>query len=131
MVMRNIIIYICLSLLVLSAYAKPKVAELPPKAFYAMLKVSPNATIIDVQTSEQFSKVHMKGALPAPEKKDLIKLSASLPKTSKLFIYCREGERSLSAARFLLEDGFKYVYSLKGGLLEWDKYDFPLEVDEK
>ena len=63
-----------------TAYGKKQVSELPPKTFNALLKISPKAVIVDVQTAEQFVKVHLVGALPAPEKTDLAKVTKKPPR---------------------------------------------------
>lgn len=126
----NILIPFFVLFIAVSSYGKVKVTELPPKAFSAMLKISAKAKIIDVQTAEQFVQAHIVGALPAPEKKDLLKIVDTPTKETKIFIYCREGARSLEAANQLIKKGYIFVYSLKGGLLAWDEGGYPLELNK-
>jgi sulfur-carrier protein adenylyltransferase/sulfurtransferase len=35
------------------------------------------------------------------------------------YIHCKSGVRSMKALRFLREQGFKYVKSVKGGISAW------------
>lgn len=105
----------------------PIVKELAPKVFNAMLNVSKGATIIDVQTAQQFVEAHISSAYPAPEKDDLIKIMASIDKSKRVFIYCRYGERSDKASKILIQNGFLYVYELKGGLDRWIDDNFEVE----
>ena len=42
-----------------------------------------------------------------------------LPKDSKIVFHCKSGVRSMKALRFLREQGFKYVKSVKGGINGW------------
>ena len=37
----------------------------------------------------------------------------------ELVIYCRSGQRSEQAARYLLQNGFERVFNLRGGVLGW------------
>lgn len=40
-------------------------------------------------------------------------------------VYCRSGNRSRQAVRFLRENGIEQVYNLKGGLLSWARHFGP------
>jgi len=42
-----------------------------------------------------------------------------LDPNQQLYIHCKSGVRSLKALRFLREQGFKYVKSVKGGIQAW------------
>jgi adenylyltransferase/sulfurtransferase len=42
-----------------------------------------------------------------------------VPAGRPVVVYCRSGQRSLTAARQLLEDGRTDVYNLRGGILAW------------
>jgi rhodanese-related sulfurtransferase len=44
---------------------------------------------------------------------------ASLNKNKPVAIYCRSGRRSASALIILKEMGFKDIYDLEGGFLNW------------
>lgn len=42
-----------------------------------------------------------------------------LDPNQQIYIHCKSGVRSMKALRFLREQGFKYVKSVKGGILAW------------
>ena len=41
-----------------------------------------------------------------------------------VYVYCKVGGRSASAARTMEDMGFKKIYDLKGGILQWEKEGF-------
>jgi adenylyltransferase/sulfurtransferase len=53
-----------------------------------------------------------------------------LPSDQPLYLYCKNGTRSLQAARFLKERGIRSVKSVRGGLNAWsDEVDPSLDRD--
>ena len=44
---------------------------------------------------------------------------AELDQDKPIIVYCKAGSRSKKAANILLHNGFKQVYNLKGGILQW------------
>jgi glyoxylase-like metal-dependent hydrolase (beta-lactamase superfamily II)/rhodanese-related sulfurtransferase len=60
-------------------------------------------------------------------------LSGSLPQLEayrdrEVVTVCRSGGRALTAAQILLQDGFKHVYVLSGGMAEWNQKGYPTEA---
>ncbi|HTG44078.1 MAG TPA: rhodanese-like domain-containing protein, partial [Verrucomicrobiae bacterium] len=37
----------------------------------------------------------------------------------QIYIHCKSGVRSMKALQFLREQGFKYLKSVRGGILAW------------
>lgn len=50
----------------------------------------------------------------------------SLDKNKKIYVYCKAGGRSSSAAKMLIDKGFKEVYNLNGGITAWQGSGFEL-----
>ncbi|MEJ2203496.1 MAG: molybdopterin-synthase adenylyltransferase MoeB [Gemmatimonadota bacterium] len=50
---------------------------------------------------------------------DLSRRRQEVPRDRPVVVYCRSGQRSETAARQLLEDGYPEVYNLQGGALAW------------
>jgi thioredoxin len=44
-----------------------------------------------------------------------------------VLVYCSSGQRSSEAAKWLTENGFKHVENLKGGFIEWNLENKPVE----
>jgi rhodanese-related sulfurtransferase len=48
-------------------------------------------------------------------------------KSSEIVTICRAGVRSTTAAAILTGLGFEHVFNLKGGMLDWNDADLPVE----
>ncbi|MEN8187963.1 MAG: rhodanese-like domain-containing protein [Bacteroidota bacterium] len=79
-------------------------------------------TLIDIRTPQEFSEGHLKNAaninLFDP---NFIQKMNKFDKSKVLYIYCRSGNRTSSAAKKLAEIGFVKIYDLQGGILNWRK----------
>ena len=74
--------------------------------------------LLDVRDKWEFGMVNLKNSklIPLRELKDNIK---SLDKNKMIVTICHHGERSQYAARYLLQNGFKNVKTLDGGIEAW------------
>ena len=86
-----------------------------------------NLQLVDVRTPEEFNEGHIKNAGNINfYDSDFLTQMNKLDKNKPLYIYCRSGGRSGKAAAKLKEQGFKEVYDLQGGILDWKKNNFEL-----
>ncbi|MEL7655511.1 MAG: rhodanese-like domain-containing protein [Bacillota bacterium] len=81
--------------------------------------------LLDVRTKEEYDTAHIENSVLIP----VDELETEAPKSLKdkdtpIFVYCRSGNRSVTAANILVELGYKNVYNL-GGIIDW-----PYEVVE-
>ncbi len=85
--------------------------------------------LIDVRTPTEYAEGHIPGAklinIYDTDFKTKI-LSLPLNKSFPVLVYCRSGNRSMVAARFLAEKGFRVV-NLKNGIKEWIAQNKPIE----
>lgn len=83
---------------------------------------SVNHSIIDVRTPQEFSEGHIEGAVNINffDETFLDQIS-KYEKNEPLFIYCKSGNRSGQASKKLLDLGYKEIYDLEGGILNWMK----------
>lgn len=84
------------------------------------LIVTHGGTILDVRTPEEWAE----GTIAKAEKIDYYSDNFAtgierLNKSEPIFIYCKKGGRSSSAAEILEEKGFTKVYNLDGGITAW------------
>jgi thioredoxin len=90
------------------------------QAFAEALKSTPNATIIDVRTPEEFQGGHLKDAVNfnvlAPEFQSQV---SKLDKSQPVFVYCKVGGRSADAVEKMKSMGFTTIYDMKGGYMAW------------
>ena len=85
--------------------------------------------LIDVRQPEEF--VGDLGHIPNAELIVLDTLSENLekiPKDKAVVFVCRSGGRSARAAAYAIENGFKNVFNLKGGMLLWNELHFGTEA---
>ena len=74
--------------------------------------------MIDVREPFEYENGHIPGSKLIP----LGELSSELHKLnqdSSILLICRSGNRSSQAANLLVEKGFKQVYNLAGGIINW------------
>ena len=98
---------------------KGKITLLSPSEFKEKSK---DHQIIDVRTPSEFKDGFIEGAKNINLKDDdFAKEITSLDKDKPVYIYCRSGHRSGIAAKKMIDLGFKEVYDLQGGILNWEQ----------
>ncbi len=118
----NILYWIAMMGLVLYfAYSKGWILanfeSITPQQAQSLLQNDNNVTLLDVRTIEEFKQGHLRGAKLIPLsvlEKNLDKLRADQNK--KIIVYCRSGNRSVSASRILNKHGFVPL-NVKGGII--------------
>ena len=85
------------------------------------------AVVIDVRTKDEFRKGHIVNALNMPMA-DMKNSHANLEKykSKPIILVCNAGMTSSQAGQLLVKDGFEQVYSLKGGMGEWQAANLPV-----
>ncbi len=96
------------------------IEDLDIEAFHLMLNKG-DGIIIDVRTAKEFSSGHITEAtnIDYYSEQFLEKLNI-VRKDLPIYIYCRSGGRSSSAANKMKKLGFKKVYNLLGGIASWE-----------
>lgn len=98
----------------------------PEKAQYTDVSVqqaremidSGDVLILDVRTQEEYNAGHIKNSTLIPVQV-LDKRLNELPRDKKILVYCRSGSRSAQASQILVNNGFKEIYNMKGGITDW------------
>ena len=89
---------------------------------------SEDAILLDVRTPDEYSRGHIKNStsinIADPEFASKISM---LQKNKTILIYCGSGGRSLSAANYMSQNGFKNIYNLQHGMMEWNQQGFASE----
>ncbi len=83
--------------------------------------------ILDVRTAGEYAGGHLPDAwlIPIQELQTRLHELAG-HKTDPVFIYCRTGNRSTVAAKFLVDAGFTQVINLRKGIVDWAGHDLPI-----
>ena len=75
--------------------------------------------LLDVRTREEYIENHIPGSTLIPLKGLAGEVSKKLPdKQATIFVYCRSGNRSRSAVKMFLKQGYTNVFDL-GGIIRW------------
>lgn len=74
---------------------------------------SKRAFIIDLRSSEEYKKGHIRGAVSVPYESG--HMGFRPPKEKEIILYCERGSHSLIAARELVKEGYR-VRSVIGGI---------------
>ena len=130
--------FICLAAMFQGAAHSQEPKDILSIEAYDMLNTVPNTYLIDVRTRAEYQLVgHAPMAYLFPylfftdkiskngetweykftkkNKAFLDEISKKFQKTNNLLIICRDGERSIVAAKDLIKNGFKNVYNVKDG----------------
>lgn len=88
--------------------------------FQEAVRTDKVGVLLDVRTSSEFRGGKIKGArnmdVNSGYFKDALK---NLPKEKTYYLYCRSGGRSGMACRIMAKEGFKNLFNLSGGIMEW------------
>ncbi len=89
-----------------------------------------NDILLDVRTINEFKNGHLKNAVQLNYyASNFNKKLLLLPRNRKIFLYCNTGYRSKRAAQFLVQNGYKEVYNLENGIMEWNLTNLPTITD--
>lgn len=86
-----------------------------------------NTIILDVRTPEEWEK----GVIGKPLyidyfSKDFSNKLKSLDKSATYLVYCASGYRSDEAVTLMKKHGIESAFSLKGGIVQWQRKKMPL-----
>jgi adenylyltransferase/sulfurtransferase len=88
-----------------------------------MLLKEEGIKLIDVREKWEYNIARINGSDLVPVK-TFTEYSKNLNVEDKIVVYCHMGSRSYSVCQFLIQNGFKNIYNLEGGINAWS-----LEVD--
>ena len=74
--------------------------------------------VIDVREPDEYQIAHVQG-VPQIPLSVLPQRFTQLDPNQTIYIHCKSGVRSMKALKFLREQGFKYLKSVKGGIGAW------------
>ena len=107
-----------------------QVRQLAPDQVRALLDAVPPPVLIDVREPAEYTGElgHISGSVLIPLK-DLPSRAGELEgcQARAVVAICRSGVRSTTAAAILTGLGFEQVFNLKGGMLDWNNQNLPVE----
>ena len=77
--------------------------------------------LVDVRTPEEYQAGFIKDAVNIDffDEANFTTKFEKFDKDKPIYVYCRSGNRSQKAAAKLVAMGFKEIYDLKGGYMNW------------
>jgi len=103
----------------------PKVRQIEPKELKARMDAGEPFELFDVRTEEERKQALIEGAKLLDDAASEYLMNLDRDDTLVVF-HCHTGRRSQSAAQHFLQQGFKKVYNMSGGIDAWS-----LQVDSK
>ncbi|MCE7053237.1 rhodanese-like domain-containing protein [Algoriphagus sp. AGSA1] len=82
--------------------------------------------ILDTREKEEFEVSHLQDAKWVGYETFSLQSVGELDKNQPVLVYCTVGARSQEIGKKLKEAGFKEVYNLYGGLIEWVNEEKPI-----
>jgi thioredoxin len=94
--------------------------KLKAKDFKQTLENTPNALLLDVRTQKEIDRSYLPNAVYLDfYDSSFVTMLDRLDTSRPIFVFCAIGVRSADAAAMLRQRGFKDVYDLKGGIINW------------
>jgi rhodanese-related sulfurtransferase len=94
-------------------------SNVTPKEAKQRLDNKEEIILLDVRTKEEYDSGHIKGSMLIPvDVLDEEVKNKLMDKNATIFVYCRSGNRSVTAANILIKQGYTNVYNL-GGIQSW------------
>lgn len=100
--------------------------ELGPEEFLAAYKNAGGAAVLlDVRTAPEIAEASIDGHIAIDiQQPGFTEKIKEFSKDNAYFIYCRSGNRSGQACRYMATQGYTRLYNLKGGMIAWMDTDF-------
>jgi rhodanese-related sulfurtransferase len=101
------------------SFAKKSLSDLSAEEFKSNMDKDPKAQLLDVRTAGEVSEGKIGDAKNidffSPNFREEVK---KLSKDKNYYVYCRSGNRSGQAVRFMEGEGFT-AFNLQGGVMSW------------
>jgi len=103
----------------LKAGQKEEVLVLTKEEFKAAIS-NKKVQLVDVRTADEFSEGYINRAINIDyNEADFKERIGKLNKAQAVYLYCQSGGRSHEAAKLLKNLGFKYIYELEAGYINY------------
>lgn len=110
--------------------SRGQVIEIDVRTLQRLIQMDPNLYLVDVRETEELTGPlgHIKQAVHVPLG-EVLKDPGQFPRNKTLVFICRSGHRSRVAARAVAAKG-RVAYTVKGGMLAWNKLSDQRPVEE-
>ena len=102
-----------------------EIQVLTPQEFHDSIIKENDIQLIDARTDAEFEEGHLQDAKNIDVlESNFITEAEKLNVEKPVYVYCRSGKRSAKAALILKDLGFKEIYDMQGGYLQWESEGF-------
>lgn len=92
-----------------------------------LLDNDPQQCVIDVREQHEWNHSHLPAVAHIPKDELISRIGEQTEdKNQPIYLYCQGGVRSYIAAQWLAATGYSKVYSVNGGISEWEAYGYPI-----
>ncbi len=110
--------------------AQASVPTMQPSDLMAWNKQGKEFILVDIRTGKEVAQ----GTIDAHEVKKISRgklefagiVNNAMPIDKTYVIYCAKGARAALAVQMLMDNGYKSVYNLSGGISSWVKAGYPI-----
>lgn len=86
-----------------------------------------DVVVLDVRTPGEAARGIIDNAVLIDiSRPDFMQKVSQLDKSKTYLVYCRSGNRSVTACNAMSNQGFKKLYNLQRGILDWQRNQLPL-----
>jgi len=86
------------------------------------------ALLLDVRTQQEYDQSHLQDSILIPVQELAARINEIEDyKDKPVYVYCRSGNRSMSAISILEDQGFTDLYNMKGGITSWINQGLPVQ----
>ena len=96
-------------------YKSFDVTQMDSKAFKSLK----NVKLLDTREKEEYDVSHLENAIFVGSDDFEIDQIKEINKTDTIVVYCSVGYRSCKIAETLMNNGYKHVFNLYGGIFKW------------
>jgi len=83
--------------------------------------------ILDVRTPNEYKRGHLHHSVLIPVQALQNRYQElGTDKAREILIYCATGNRSTVASKILIDNGFKHIVNMRGGIYDWHKNNYPV-----
>ena len=125
--MKNIVaLFTALAISLIGCLHSDKSEQIDAAALHKIISTK-KVQLVDVRTAEEYATGHIEYAVNIDMKQPnfIQQAKEQLDKRKPVYLYCRSGRRSSTAAKMLVAEGF-HTINLQGGIEAWKQAKLPI-----
>lgn len=109
--------------------SEPKVPQVSAEEVKRVIDEKERCIFLDVRTPGEYERGKIAGSINLPvDKVDCDILKVVPDKSTKVYVYCLSGSRSVHTVDSMVKLGYKNVFDMAHGLLAWRVKGYPVVI---